>query len=409
MRESIDAAIEGRTTETKKTTATPAGIGVMSFEQAISQAGQRINNKLNKKTPVVLHSIGSSSEKLSDFAIAELLEAVKSGGKLTVIDRKGIDVLRKEYSSQVYDAEGNENLQAVGSMLGAQSVITGSISDAANGAAVLEIRLFNVQSGAVELEFKTAMPGTVQETWDSITGAAHLTMLRVNGGTFTMGSPENEPKRKKHEGPQRQVTLSPFYMADYQVTQKEYRDLTGENPSGKKGYNLPVNNVSWFDALKYCNLRSEREKLTPAYTINGKNVEWDRSANGYRLPTEAEWEYACRAGTSTAFNNGLIISDNTGWYIKNSKTRPNPVGRKPPNALGLYDMHGNVKEWCWDRYTKEYPGEAQTDPVSASANTERVVRGGGYLSSGDDIRSAFRDKHLPALKLGSMGFRVVRN
>lgn len=122
----------------------------------------------------------------------------------------------------------------------------------------------------------------------------------IQGGSFQMGSPETEPWRSGDET-QHTVTVSGFYMSKYELTQKEYEEVTGSNPSNFKGEHLPVENVSWLDAVAYCNARSERDGLTPAYTIDGQTVSWDRSANGYRLPTEAEWEYACRAGTDTPF------------------------------------------------------------------------------------------------------------
>ena len=132
-------------------------------------------------------------------------------------------------------------------------------------------------------------------------------MVRIEGGTFTMGSPANEPNRDSDEI-QRQVTVSAFYMSRYEITQREYQEIMGENPSHFKGDNLPVENVTWFKAVEYCNRRSHREGLTLAYRIDGNNVTWNRDATGYRLPTEAEWEYACRAGTRTAYNTGNNIT-----------------------------------------------------------------------------------------------------
>ena len=117
----------------------------------------------------------------------------------------------------------------------------------------------------------------------------------IKGGSFQMGSPDSEPWRSVDET-QHTVTVSDFYMSKYELTQKEYEEITGNNPSNFTGDDLPVENVSWLDAAAYCNALSERDGLTPVYTIDGQNVSWDRSANGYRLPTEAEWEYACRAG-----------------------------------------------------------------------------------------------------------------
>jgi formylglycine-generating enzyme required for sulfatase activity len=204
------------------------------------------------------------------------------------------------------------------------------------------------------------------------------------------------------------VTVRSFYIGKYEVTQREYQEVMGTNPSNFKGDNLPVENVSWFDAVEYCNKRSQKEGLTPAYTINGTNVTWNRNANGYRLPTEAEWEYACRAGTTTAYNTGANISDNTGWYVANNGNRTHPVGQKPANAWGLYDMHGNVLEWCWDWYGN-YPSTAQTDPTGASSGVDRVIRGGRWINSAQYVRSAVRSVSTPSVRHNLLGFRVVRN
>jgi formylglycine-generating enzyme required for sulfatase activity len=233
----------------------------------------------------------------------------------------------------------------------------------------------------------------------------------INGGTFTMGSPSSEQGRYEDED-QRQVTVSSFYMEKYEVTQKEYQEMMGTNPSNFEGDNLPVEMVSWYDAVEYCNARSRRDGLTPAYTISGsgnnRTVTWNRDANGYRLPTEAEWEYACRAGTTTAFNTGARVSNNTGWFVDNSGNTTRPVGRKPPNAWGLYDMHGNVYEWCWDWYG-DYPNEEQIDPAGASSGSNRVLRGGSWSGSGQGARSAGRLYIPPSVRRNYLGFRLARN
>jgi len=237
----------------------------------------------------------------------------------------------------------------------------------------------------------------------------------IKGGTFMMGSPANESGHYSSEETQHQVTVSSFCMCKFTVTQKKYREVMGENPSEFKGDNLPVECVSWFDAIEYCNKLSQREGLTPAYTIdNNKEVTWNRIANGsleisgYRLPTEAEWEYACRAGTTTAYNTGSNLNDNTGWYEKNSGDTTHPVGKKPANAWGLFDMHGNVWEWCWDWYGN-YPSGVQTDPTGVVSSTSRVVRGGSWMHSAWSTRSANRSALNPDVKFNAFGFRVVRS
>jgi formylglycine-generating enzyme required for sulfatase activity len=250
-------------------------------------------------------------------------------------------------------------------------------------------------------------------------------MVRINGGTFTMGSPASEVDRRDNEGPQHRVTVSSFYMGKYEVTQKEYQEVMGTNPSYFKGDNLPVEQVSWFDAVNYCNRLSQKEGLTPAYTINGENITWNQNANGYRLPTEAEWEYACRAETTTRFWSGndetslagkANVADLTAkekytdWTIVNIRdgyAETSPVGRFSPNSWGLYDMHGNVWEWCWDWYG-DYPSNAQTDPRGASSGSNRVFRGGSWSNYAQILRSAYRDYYTPSSRYYFIGFRVVR-
>ena len=248
--------------------------------------------------------------------------------------------------------------------------------------------------------------------------------VRIEGGTFIMGSPANEPRFDDDaEGPQHQVTVSSFYMGKYEVTQKEYQEVMGTTIRQQRdmvdknwaiygeGDNYPMYYVNWVDAAEYCNSRSRKEKLTPAYTITGsgnnRKVTWNRNANGYRLPTEAEWEYACRAGTTTAYNTGARITDNTGWYEANSGKTTHPVGQKPANAWGLYDMHGNVSEWCWDWYG-DYSDEAQTDPIGASSGSTQVLRGGSWDWPALSARSASRGGFYPNIRENMLGFRVVR-
>ena len=234
----------------------------------------------------------------------------------------------------------------------------------------------------------------------------------VKAGTFTMGSPTNEKDRYSDER-QHTVRISKdFYISKYEVTQGEYRSIMGTNPSdtdGGLGNNNPVNRVSWYDAVEYCNKRSEREGLTPAYTINGNNVTWNKTANGYRLPTEAEWEYAARGGQKAGSYNiyaGSDNIDNVAWYISNSGGKTHPIGQKQANELGIYDMTGNVWEWCWDWYG-DYPSGSVTDPSGPSSGEYRVLRGGSWDSYNHRCRAAAR------LWLGSVssdnsnGFRLL--
>jgi formylglycine-generating enzyme required for sulfatase activity len=237
-------------------------------------------------------------------------------------------------------------------------------------------------------------------------------MVLVNGGTFTMGNAPSLIDRHEYDA-QHQVTVSSFYMGKYEVTQKEWCELMGTNPSEFKGNSLPVENVSWFDAVNYCNCLSAKEELTPAYTINGKEVTWNKSANGYRLPTEAEWEYACRAGTTTRFSTGNDITTDQANYNPNDskgtyRGKTTPVDSFAPNPWGLYDMHGNVTEWCWD-WSGPYPSGAQTDPSGASSGEKRVDRGGAFGSYRIRLQSASGGGCDPEAKYDFLGFRLVRS
>jgi len=261
--------------------------------------------------------------------------------------------------------------------------------------------------------------------------SAETQMVRVNGGTFTMGSPADEPGREIHEGPQHQVTVSSFYMGKYEVTQKEFQEvMVRVCYCDFMGENHPVVRVNWYNAVEYCNRRSRQEGLSPAYTINknthdtdyednmwvwsdsGWEVTMNRNANGYRLPTEAEWEYAAKGGNESP--GGYIYSGSNrpgsvAWYNRNSGKAMHPVGTKAPNSLGLYDMNGNVWEWCWDWYGS-YSSDAQTDPTGAASGTYRVMRGGAWDCKGQHIRSAFRCYcWADDSRSDRIGFRLARS
>ncbi|MDR2494664.1 MAG: formylglycine-generating enzyme family protein, partial [Spirochaetaceae bacterium] len=193
-------------------------------------------------------------------------------------------------------------------------------------------------------------------------------------------------------------------------------EAAGANPSRFVGRRLPVENVNWFDAALYCNLRSRKEGLAPAYAITGAEVVWRRDAAGYRLPTEAEWEYACRAGTVTPFNTGSRITTEQANF---NGTMPaargiagifrgatTPVGTFRPNGWGLYDMHGNVYEWCWDWYGAYRIG-LQRDPTGPATGSEKVIRGGCWSYSARSLRSASRSRDLPTHRGNGVGFRLL--
>ena len=250
----------------------------------------------------------------------------------------------------------------------------------------------------------------------------------IQGGSFAMGSPQDEPWRSGDET-LHTVTVSDFYISPYEVTQNDYEAVMGANPSNFSGENLPVENVTWLDAAGYCNARSEQAGLTPVYTIDGTNVTWDRSADGYRLPTEAEWEYACRAGTTTPFNTETSISPEESNYYGhypyeiednyfsqgNLTTRPGEyrqttvaVDSFSPNGWGLYNMHGNVSEWVWDYYG-EYGTSEVSDPTGPETGTRRVYRGGAWNDFAKNMRSAYRATLPEDQGSFNIGIRLVRN
>ena len=278
-----------------------------------------------------------------------------------------------------------------------------------------------------------------------------IEMIWIEPGTFMMGSPGGEPGRYSPNETQHSVTLSKgFYMGKYPVTQGQWIAVMGTNPSyfrvpaasETNTVNRPVEQVNWYNTLVFCNRLSIMEGLTPAYNIDGStnpsdwgaiptstNAIWNAAtivtdSTGYRLPTEAQWEYACRAGTTTGFNWGTnyinytqanynaSYTDACNATVGTSLERTTTVGNYEPNAWRLYDMHGNVWEWCWDWYDANYggvAGTAATDPTGAAGGTYRVVRGVSWHDFGRYARSAFRCyNYSPYEQSDILGFRLLR-
>jgi hypothetical protein len=210
-------------------------------------------------------------------------------------------------------------------------------------------------------------------------------MVWIAPGTFTRGGSE--------------VTISRgFGMSKYEVTQAQYKAVVGTDPSHFKGDNNPVEKVSWHDAVAYCTKLTEKEKAAGRLPVGYE----------YRLPTEAEWEYGCRAGTTTLFSFGDDESKlgEYGWYDSNSGSTTHSVGEKKPNGWGLYDMHGNVFEWCQD-WRGDYPGGSVTDPQGAATGSNRVIRGGYWRFFAGDCRSEYRSHSKPGYRSSHVGFRPV--
>ena len=219
----------------------------------------------------------------------------------------------------------------------------------------------------------------------------NLEMMVIPAGKFKMGSPETEKGRQKNEVQHDVVITKSFLIGKYEVTQQQWEALMGKNPSVNVGPKLPVTNVSWFECQEFINVLNSKTK------------------GGYRLPTESEWEYACRAGTNTATAFGENITSKDANYDESKIDKPVPVGSYKPNAFGLYDMHGNVWEWCSDWFGN-YPEGPLSDPVGPKDGIRRVLRGGSfnyfYVSN---IRSSYRgDFSAPANRTIGIGFRLAK-
>lgn len=267
-------------------------------------------------------------------------------------------------------------------------------------------------------------------------------MVLVPGGTFTMGRTRddvNEYPNWDDELPTHSVTLNSFYIGKYQVRQSEYEAIMGYNPSTEYydygfGDDYPVNQVNWYDAIKYCNLRSMNEGLMPVYSVSGSTdpEDWgevpylgedglsdpiwdaaicDWSANGYRLLTEAEWEYAARGASNDPdyLYSGSDTIDDVAWYGINSESTMHPVGGKAANELGIYDMSGNVFEWCWDWFG-DYSSSPSVNPKGPESGLYRCLRGGCWsLYNEINCRVFYRTKYNPNYRYPTVGFRVCRS
>ena len=278
------------------------------------------------------------------------------------------------------------------------------------------IKICNTATG---LSYKWRIPKTVSNqclarvTAKAGTGIYDTNMVLIPAGTFDMGGTYSD------EVPMHSVTITrDFLMGKYEITQKLYEEVMGTNPSNIKGENLPVETVTWKNAVEFCNKMSERDSLAPCYTINGADVQCNWDANGYRLPTEAEWEYACKARTITDFYSGSLVNylcaqvdanlDKIGWYCGNSERTTHDVGQKERNAFGLFDMSGNVWEFCWD-WWGIYPSSSATDPKGASSGPYRIARGGSWSKEANYCSSSFRGIGFGINQRNDIGFRIVRN
>jgi len=263
------------------------------------------------------------------------------------------------------------------------------------------LSIFFLFAGVIFLSFAAHLQAQPPK---EITNSVGMKLVLIPKGTFMMGSPESEQGRNENEN-QHEVTISKdYYLGVYEVTQAQYEKVMGKNPSyfqgakvGNENTDLPVDNVSWDDTVEFCKRLSDLPEEKKAGRL-------------YRLPTEAEWEYACRAGSKTAYSfddeEGLLPE--YGWFKRNSSDRTHTVGLLEPNAWGLYDMHGNVWEWCIDRYGDNSKGAvSDPDPSGPKEGSFRVFRGGGWRFGAAICRSALRSGDDPSGRGDALGFRVA--
>ena len=358
---------------------------------------------------------------------------IGASGAVTLVTREDFDKILAEHQFQMSDWSDPNKTARLGAAAGADYILVGEI-DEMDGVYFVTARMIDLntaeQIASSDIEFnrlnqaRAAMEeftdrflqalgyksGSLPRSGSAVQSASQPTntggnfslretiraidrnMVSIPGGTFVMGSITGQGNA--NERPQRQISLGGFSIGKYEVTQAEYEAVMGNNPSNFKGGALPVETVSWLDAVEFCNRLSQAANLTPAYTISGANVTWNSGANGYRLPTEAEWEYAC----------GEWID---GWLGANSGRITHPVGQLVPNRYGLHDMIGNVQEWCWDWYGT-YSRDPQSNPHGPGSGTTRVRRGHGFQNTGRLLLTN-RDYGVPREKINTTGFRIARS
>jgi formylglycine-generating enzyme required for sulfatase activity len=320
-------------------------------------------------------------------------------------ERKPILLVEKAYGSVTIEVRTAGELYLNGEAMG--SLTPGSsarLDDLEAGKANLEMRYRDGNRESRTVEVPTNGVAAVSFSYVE-RPKAFENMVLVEGGTFHMG--DTFGNGDSDEKPVHPVTVSSFFLGKCEVTQREWREVMGSNPLKFKGDDLPVENVCWYDAAEYCNKLSKRKGLEPCYTISGDNVSCDFSRNGFRLPTEAEWEFAARGGVRSSgykYSGGNNL-DAVAWYDRNSGGT-HPVGGKQANEIGLYDMSGNVWEWCWDWYGP-YPSGSQTDPMGASSGQYRVLRGGSWDDFVRGARASNRYWDAPGFRDSGSGFRVA--
>lgn len=249
-------------------------------------------------------------------------------------------------------------------------------------------------------------------------------MVKVEGGSFMFGADKRDMLAEKDEKPQNQVSVDAFYMSKFEVTVWEWKQYVKDNklqmpPKQVWGWNdaFPITNVTWEEAIDFCNWLSKKHGYDPVYSRRGPILSCNFEADGYRLPTEAEWEFAARGGVkSKGFKYvGGDSPDRMAWYTENSENRPHVYGTRYANELGIHDLNGNVWEWCWDKYDPAYFGDIKSgtapthNPTGALAGEKRIVKGGSWDSKLSFLRPTNKVATLPGNTYEFYGFRVVRS
>ena len=402
-----------------------------------------------------LQSIGIS--ELEARALSEMLrssianiiveESKKGKFQYNLLERSQMDKILEQFEIQDLGCTDLSCAVKFGKMLNVERIIIGSVSIIGSTYLVIA-RIVDVETSTTIASVNRKMPGVIDNVIDLMPIVSHelltgeslplpvstkplstqpdssdtsimnisntitkteislgIKMISIPEGSFVMGSNGEEDD----ENPQHKVTLSSFMIGETEITQAQYEAIIGTNPSRWKGDTLPVEQVSWYDAVKYCNLLSDKSGLDHCYDESTWKCVFNK--NGFRLPTEAEWEYACRAGTITKFYTGENSSDLriAGWFKSNSNQHTHPVGEKGQNLWGLYDMHGNVWEWCNDFYSNNYnENSPEYNPTGPNYGSFHVYRGGCCYNFSDACRSANRCDNPPGKWNDKIGFRVVR-
>jgi|GEM_PF-710002 len=407
--------------------------------QRIVAVSRQDSSQLRRLAVLPFNPLSSGIDERDAEVLAQMLATdIANSGRFAVFPRtSAIETVMREHNIQRSGMTDPASIRYIGYALNAQYVLSANArrlgADTFFSASVLHITGGNQQVGSMQ-RYRTVsdglslMPALARELVADRAGAIGE-FVRVEGGTFLMGSPEGAWGSRDWERPVRSVTVSGFYMSRHPVTQGQWREIMGTTVQQQRdmgyrdqgsdpqiagiGDNQPMYNVNWYEAIEFANRKSLRAGLTPVYTITGagnnRTVTWNRNANGYRLPTEAEWEFAARGGHGSPrnfmFSGSNTISD-VAWYNQ-SVGSTQDVGTLRPNSLGLYDMSGNVWEWIYDWRTRYYPSAAQTNPTGAPSGTIRVVRGGSWASPATDVRSTTRGAQRPSTRGNALGFRLV--